>query len=76
MFYKINVYFTKQTISQCVFIDFFLTTFMHQSSSLMAKDELMQGCPDPVLKCPEQAQFRLKTQRDCVSRGLGQDISV
>lgn len=53
---KINLYFTKQTISQCVFIDlfdhFYASVFIFDG----LKDELMQGRPDPVLKCPEQAQ--------------------
>lgn len=71
---KINLYFTKQTISQCVFIDlfdhFYASVFIFDG----LKDELMQGRPDPVLKCPEQV--RQKTHRDCVSCDLGQDISV
>lgn len=56
MVHKINLYFTKQTISQCVFIDlfdhFYASVFIFDG----LKDELMQGRPDPVLKCPEQAQ--------------------
>lgn len=46
---------------------------MHQSSSLMAKDELMRG-PSPQV--PWTSSVRQKTRLDCVSRGLGQDISL
>lgn len=53
---KINLFFLQNRQLASVYLLIYLTTSMHQSSSLMAKVELMQGCPDPVLKCPEQAQ--------------------